>query len=260
MVNLIKSYINIIDNKNKLLENSNYELKSTGTFSIEDCNNEAKNNNKKFFFSGNDLNLKNYDCYIGNKDIPFTKELNEINGYLYKTTDINCNKSFNECLIDSQNKYFDEKKNIELIKLAKTLAFKNHLVYNLNYDNLYSQYISRIDNGFEILEDNDLTQKNLINQLIRINGQIKNQQLKELNKEENYLRKKEDIINKYKENLDNIKTKIENKILENNNFGDKIQYLKIFLIILFLLMIILILYYILKNPQKNINKEFNLEF
>jgi hypothetical protein len=186
MVNTIKSYINIIDN-NEILEN--YE-KLTEKFSIEDCNHEAKLKNKKFFFSGNDLSLNNYDCYIGNKDIPFTTSLNKIDGYLYKITDNTCQKSFSECLKDSQKDYFEEKRKKELIKLAKTLAFKNHLVYNLNYNNLYNKYIKRIDEGFYILQDQDLLKKNIIYQLIKINEDIKKQQIKDLNKGEEYELKK----------------------------------------------------------------------
>jgi hypothetical protein len=259
MVNIIKNYINFIDNKSNVLKENNYELKSKKSFSIEDCNNEAQKNKKSYFFSGNNLNFKKYDCYIGNKNIPFTNNLEKISGYLYKTTDKNCNKSFRDCLIDSQNQYFNNRKRDELIKLAKILSFKNHLVYNQNYDILYSKYKLRIDNGQEILEDNDLTQRSLINELIKINGNIKNQQLKDLNKGDKYLRQKEDIINKYRNNLDNIKTKIENITIENNNYNEKIEYLKIFLTILFLLMIILLLYYILKNTNK-INNEFNFDF
>jgi cbb3-type cytochrome oxidase subunit 3 len=261
MVDIIKNYINFIDNKNNVLKENNYELKSNKSSSIEECNNEAQINNKSYFFSGNDLNLKNYDCYIGNNKIPFTNNLEKISGYLYKTTDKSCNKSFKECLIDSQNAYFNDRKRNELIKLAKILAFKNHLVYNQNYDNLYSQYLSRINNGFEILEDNDLTQKKIINELVNINGLIKNKQLNDLNKREKYLREKDKIIAKYMEKLDNIKTKIENITIENNNYNEKIEYLKIFLTILFLLMIILLLYYIFKNSNKiNINKEINFDF
>ena len=258
---IIKNYINFIDNSKKNTLNEYGYVKSNGSFSIENCNREAQNNNKTYFFSGNELNLQNYDCYIGNKNIPFTTNLKKINGYLYKTTDKNCNKTFIECLMDSQSKYFDDNKYNELNKLAKVLAFKNHLVYNQNYHNLYSKYKSRINNGQEILEDNDLTQKKLINELIKINGQIKNQQLKDINKGDKYLRKKEEIRNKYIENIDSIKAKIENKILENNNYNEKISYLKIISSILFLLMIFLILYYIFNNSKnKNIINNFNLEF
>lgn len=260
MVNTIKSYINIIDNsKINKLDKNDYE-KLTEKFSIENCNKEAKEKNKKFFFSGNNLDLNDYDCYIGNNDIPFTTELNKIDGYLYKITDDTCNKSFSECLIDSQTKYFNEKKNNELRKLAKTLAFKNHLVYNLNYDNLYSKYISRIDAGFETLQDGDLIKKNIINQLIKINEDIKKQQIKDLNKGDEYEENKNKIIEKYKENLDDIKTKIDNLTIETKNQDDKVGYLKIISSIIFLLMIILIFYYIFNNSKnKNIINKFNFE-
>jgi hypothetical protein len=251
------SYINLIDNIP-----SGYDNKQTK--SIKDCNKQANDNNKKYFISGNDITKTDYACYIGDTNVPFTTEPTTNPKYLYKTAS-NCNdNNFPTCLNDAQNTYFKDIKNEELIQMARILAYKNSMIYKQDYNTLLQKYMNKINrktdffDGKDILDDTEIENKSLVDRLFLINSIIKKRQLDELALSSTKENEKNKVSKEYTTNLDNIKSQIENEIINTNKNVKIIQYLKIITIISFILMIILILYYIIKNPKNKINNLNNI--